>query len=261
MIRFVLAFAVGCLVGCADQDAPIPPLMVLTASDLVAAFDELVPRFEAMEGQRVDVVAGSSGQLATQIRHGAPADLFLSADAGFVDGLIADGRIDAQTRVAYAVGPLALAVPPGRTPPPHLGDLRLPAYATLTIANPDHAPYGMAAREALRTTGVWDELGPRLILAENVAQAVQFVRTGNVDVAVVALSLVHGADGATLPHRRVDPTLHAPLVQVAGVVEGSRQPDAARRFLEYLLSPEGQAILQGFGFEPPPTAAAEEPNR
>lgn len=235
--------------------------MVLAASDLVAAFDELVPRFEAMEGQRVDVVMGSSGNLATQIRHGAPADLFLSADAGYVDALIAVGRIDAETRTPYAVGPLAIAVPPGRTPPPHLGDLRLPTYGTLAIANPDHAPYGMAAREALRTTGLWDELGPRLILAENVAQAVQFVRTGNADAALVAVSLVRGADGATLPHRRVDPTLHAPLVQVAGVVEGSRQPDAARRFLEYLLSPEAQGILQGFGFEPPPSAAGVEPGR
>jgi molybdate transport system substrate-binding protein len=261
LIRIALAFAVLFLTGCDDPEATPPRLLVLAASDLVTAFDELVPRFEAMEGRRVDVVAGSSGNLATQIRHGAPADLFLSADAGFVDGLIADGRIDAQTRAAYAVGPLAVAVPPGRTPPSHLGELRLPAYATVSIANPDHAPYGMAAREALRTTGIWDELAARLIMAENVAQAVHLVRTGNVDAAVVALSLVHGPEGARLPFRRVDPAFHPPLVQVAGVVDGSAQPEAARRFLEYLLSPEGQAILRGFGFEPPPSAAAAEPGR
>ena len=256
----LLAFLLtGCdPAGSAGEDSrgsASPPLLVLAASDLIAAFDTLVPHFEGLHEVRVTVVFGSSGNLATQIRHGAPADLFLSADAGFVDRLIAEGLIDPESRTAYAVGPLALVVPPGRTAPSGLRELRDPAFRTLAIANPDHAPYGAAAAAALRTAGIWDEVVSRMVFAENVAQAVQLVRTGNADAALVAFSLVQDPTGPRLPLTRVDPALHPPLVQVAGVVQGSARPAAASRFLEFLVSAEGQAILRGFGFEPPGTTS------
>ncbi len=223
LLAFLLApLLTGCdPEGSAGEDTrepPSPPILVLAASDLIAAFDTLVPHFEGVHEVRVTVVFGSSGNLATQIRHGAPADLFLSADAGFVDGLIADGRVDPGSRTAYAVGPLALVVPPGRSLPADIRELRAPAFRTLAIANPNHAPYGAAARTTLRTAGIWDEVASRMVFAENVAQAVQFVRTGNADAALVALSLVQGPTGPRLPLTLVDPRLNPTLVQVAGVV-------------------------------------------
>lgn len=233
--------------GSGDDDA----LLILGASGLLAAFEELVPLFEDRTGARIDLVLGSSGNLSAQIGNGAPADLFFSANEGFMDDLIEAGRIEPGTRSVYAVGRLALVVPPGRVPPDGpagLGDSR---FGTLSIANPDHAPYGWAARKALRSVGLWETLSPRLVLGENVAQALQFVRTGNADAGIVALSLVMGVAGEPVPSRIVDDALHPPMLQVAGVVRGGRHPERARDFLDFILSDEGQAVLRRYGFESP----------
>ncbi len=234
--------------GASEQDA----LLVLGASDLLAAFEELVPLHEKRTGERIDVVLGSTGNLAAQIRNGAPADLFFSANEGFLDELIAAGRIEPDSRSVYAVGRLALVVPPGWELPEDELHLVEPRFRTISIANPDHAPYGWAAREALRTLGIWDQLQPRLVLGDNVAHALQFVSTGNAEGGLVALSLVTGPAGRGVPYRLVDAALHPSLLQVAGVVTGTRIPERASAFLAFVLSDEGQAILARYGFEAPP---------
>ncbi len=246
----VLALVLG-LAGC-DRNTPdaARPLLVLAASDLAPAFEELVPAFEARTGQPVDVVLGSTGNLASQIRHGAPADLFFAADEAFLDDLVERGRIDPETRRLYAVGRIVLVAPPGRPPPERLQELTgLPSVA---IANPEHAPYGRAARQALESAGVWEAVQARLVFGENIAHTLRFVETGNVDAAIVALSLVEGRH----PYRLVDAAHHQPLVQAAGVTAGSRNPRAAREFLDFVLSREGQVLLGRYGFEPPPEHAA-----
>jgi molybdate transport system substrate-binding protein len=240
--------------GSAGDEAR-PRILVLGASDLAAAFEELVPAFEARTGVRVDRVLGSSGNLAAQIRHGAPADVFLSADEAFVDDLIRAGRIDPDSRSFYAVGRVVVAVPPGRAPPAALSALADPAWETVAIANPDHAPYGRAGREALRSAGIWDAVAPRLILGENIAHTLQFVETGNADAGIVALSLVMGAHGRSVPYRLLDRALHAPLRQAGGRVLESAHPEAAERFLDFVMSPEGREILARYGFEPPDDGA------
>ncbi len=234
--------------GASGQDA----LLVLGASQLLAAFEELVPLHEERTGERIDVVLGSTGSLAAQIRNGAPADLFFSANEEFLDDLIAAGRVEPDSRAAYAVGRLALVVPPGSDLPEDEAHLVDPRFRTIAIANPDHAPYGWAAREALRTLGIWDELQPRLVLGDNVAHALQFVSTGNAEGGLVALSLVAGPAGSGVPYRLVDAALHPPMLQVAGVVTGTRMPERASAFLAFVLSDEGQAILARYGFEAPP---------
>lgn len=230
------------------------PLLVLAASDLTAAFEVLGPAYEAATGVALTVVFGSSGNLAAQIRSGAPADLYVSANEAFVDGLVSAGWIDPETRVEIAVGRLALVVPPGRTLPRALDDLSDPGYGVIAIANPEHAPYGLAARTALQEAGVWSELGDRVVMGENVVQALQYVRTGNADAGLVALGLVLSGDvegGSALPHRVVDADLHAPILQAAGVVRASPHAARAGDFLAWLTGPDGRAILRRFGFEPP----------
>jgi molybdate transport system substrate-binding protein len=240
------------------EDGAWPRILVLGASDLVAAFEELVPAFETRTGVRVDRVLGSSGNLAAQIRHGAPADVFLSADEAFVDDLIRAGRIDPASRSFYAVGRVVVAVPPGRAPPADLSALSEPTWETVAIANPDHAPYGRAGREALQSAGVWDALAPRLILGENIAHTLQFVETGNADAGIVALSLVMDAHGRSVPYRLLDRALHAPLRQAGGRVLESAHPEAAQHFLDFVMSPEGREILSRYGFEPPDDRAPGE---
>lgn len=231
-----------------DEEAD---LLLLAASDLGPAFEDLVPAYESRTGERIAVVLGSTGNLAAQIRHGAPADLFFSADESFMDALIAEGHVDAASRTVYATGRLALVVPAGRGLPPPLETLADPASGLIAIANPEHAPYGRAAREALVSMALWEGVTPRLVLGENVAHTLQFVRTGNADAGLVALSLVRGAPGEPLPYRVVEERLHVPLRQVAGITITTRQAERARAFLEFVVSSEGQEMLARYGFEPP----------
>ena len=226
-----------------------PRLLVLAASDLLHAFPEVVERFQARTGAGVDLILGSSGNLATQIDHGAPADLYFSANRHFVDRLEEQGHLVPGTRQNYAVGRLALVSAPGSPAPVQLSDLVRPEFQVITLANPEHAPYGMAAQEAIRTQGLWDRLAPRLVYAENIAQATQFVRTGNADAGVVALGILLGE--RSWDHHVVPAHLHAPLLQTAAVIQGSRHEAAARAFLDFVLADEGQAILARYGFEPP----------
>lgn len=253
-----LLVTTGAVSGCGAPASPgTEPLLVMGASDLQAAFRELVPLYEEQTGDRIDLVLGSTGNLAAQIRSGAPADVFFSANETFLEGLVDEGLIDPASRVLYAVGRLVLVVPSEARPPADLRRLSHPTYALVALANPEHAPYGMAAREALQTAGLWDELRGgngrpgRMVLGENVAQTHQLVTTGNADVGIVALGLVMGLPGPPSPYTVVDDALHAPLRQSAGVIRGSLRQERAQRFLDFVVSEEGQALLQRYGFESP----------
>jgi molybdate transport system substrate-binding protein len=227
-------------------------LLVLAASDLQGVLPEMVAEFEHTGGPAVDLVLGSSGNLAAQIENGAPADLFFSANQAFVDRLEDGGLLVPGTRRDYAIGRLALVAPPGVPPPARPGDLRSDRYGIIALANPEHAPYGAAAREALQAQGHWDAIASRAVLAENVAQAAQFVRTGNADAGIVAIGVVLGYQGWR--HELVPGDLHSPLVQTAAVVRGSAREEEARAFLALVTSARGAEMLARYGFEPPPEA-------
>jgi molybdate transport system substrate-binding protein len=238
--------------GCAGTDnTDRPPLLVLASANLQLAFEELVPVFEAASGVDADLVLGSSGNLSTQIRSGAPADIFFAADEAFVDDLIREGFLDEETRAVYAVGRVVIVVPPGRTPPSDLDALADSSYSVLAIANPEYAPYGVAARQALERAGVWSRVEPRVVLGENIAQAFQFVRSGNADAGLVALGAVAGGEGEPIPYTLVDAGLHDPLRQAAAVVAGSQSHDDAEALLDFVLSPRGQEIMVRYGYESP----------
>jgi molybdate transport system substrate-binding protein len=149
---------------------------------------------------------------------------------------------------AYARGRLVLVWRDGTRPPTSLEALGDARYQAVAIANPEHAPYGAAAREALGRLGIRHAVESRIVLGENVAQAYQFVETGNADVGLVALSVAL-ADGA--PHLPVPDSLHDPILQAAGVLERSTHPDA-RAFLDFVLGAEGQAMLAQHGLGPRP---------
>jgi molybdate transport system substrate-binding protein len=234
----------------ADADARPGVIRVLAASDLQVALPEVAAGFHARTGIAVELVFGSTGNLATQIENGAPADLFLAANESFVHRLDRGGHTDPASKRIYAVGRLAIAWPRGTPEPAGLASLSSPAYRTLAIANPEHAPYGAAAREALHEVGVWDTLARRLVLAENVAQVLQFVRSRNADAGIVALGVALGQPD--VPHRVVDAHLHAPLLQAGVVLRRSERPAEAAALLDELARGEGQAILRRFGFDPPP---------
>jgi molybdate transport system substrate-binding protein len=261
LLAAILLATILLLTACGSdgEEAGAGPLLVLAASDLAFAFDELVPLYEARTGDSVAVVLGSTGNLAAQLRHGAPGDLFFSANQSFLDGLIDAGRIEPTSRSLYAIGRVAVVVPRGRPTPTGPEAIDDPALRVIAIANPDHAPYGLAAREVLEGLGLWAGVEPRLVLGENVAHTLQFVRTGNADLGIVALSLLRGAPGEPLPHFLLDGALHRPLRQVAGVVTTSHRADRARAFLGFVLSSQGREILARYGFELPEPSIPEAP--
>jgi molybdate transport system substrate-binding protein len=239
--------------GCGEDQrvrrAVAEPLLVFAAADLQLALTELADRYTAGSGRRPDLVFGSTGNLAMQIENGAPADLFFAANQSFVERLAALGMVADGSRRVYAHGRLALVWRDGATQPHDLVALANPGYRAIAIANPEHAPYGVAAREALRAAGVWDQVRDRLVNGENIAHAYQFVRTGNADAGLVAVGLVLGP--GSRPHLVVPETLHSPLRQEAAVMRASPRSEEAIRFLEYVLSAEGQEVLRRYGFEPP----------
>ncbi len=239
---FTLATAVGPVVAQPKQ----PALTVYGAADLTGAFREIAALFEKGTGTKVVLVLGSTGNLAKQIEHGAPADIFFAANTTFVDDLQAKGAVIPETRQLYAQGRIVLAVPrDGKLSIPRLEDLRRPEVRRIAIANPEHAPYGRAAQQALQAAGVWDALKPRLVYGENVRHALQFIETGAVDAGIVARSV---ADTPAVRHVPIDPALHAPLNQIAAVVKRSARPELALAFLQFVNGPEGRPIMRRYGF-------------
>jgi molybdate transport system substrate-binding protein len=241
----------ACLVGIAGAAAPPPPatFTVFAASDLAFAFDEIIPRFERAAGVKVTLVLGSTGNLARQIEHGAPADVFFAADESFVDRLVVGGTLIGDSRALYAQGRLALAT--ARTAGPKLTDLRQLREARIrrvAIANPVHAPYGRAAREALTASGLWDAVQPKLVYGENIRQTLQYVQTGAVEAGVVARSIADVPEIAWVP---VDPTLHRPLNQTVAVVRRSPRPELGLSFVQFVNGSQGRAIMKRYGFRLP----------
>lgn len=232
------------------------PLQVAAAADLAVAMPALVAGFASSGGGEVVVTTGASGQLAMQLKAGAPYDVFLAANEGFVDDAIRAGACAAPSRAVYARGRLALVSRAGLTPPVEtvheLGDARL---AKIGIANPAHAPYGQAARTALTAAGVWNTVEPRLVLGDNVRQALQLVESGNVDAALVSHALV---GDSPLTVRAIDEALYPPLLQSLAVC-GDDHVDEATAFVRFVRSPAGQAILARHGFALPTTTPATAP--
>ena len=230
----------------AAQPAAVPALVVYAASDLDVAFREIKPLFEKATGARVTLVMGSTGNLAKQIEHGAPADVFFSANESFVDDLRAAGAVIPQTRTLYAQGRIVLAVPKKSViAVRELGDLLRPEVRRVAIANPGHAPYGRAAQEALERAGVWEKIKAKLVYGETIRHALQFVETGAVEAAIAALSI---ADVPGIAYAPIDPGLYAPLNQVAAVVKRSPHPDLSAAFIQFVNGAEGRPIMKRYGF-------------
>lgn len=234
------------------RGAPEAPLVVFAASDLAFALETLAPQFEAATGARTRLVLGSTGNLAKQIENGAPADVFFAANLAFVDQLAAAGAVRPETRTLYARGRIVLATA-SRTGIRLRGldDLARPEVRRIAIANPDHAPYGQAAREALEAAGLWAGLRPKLVYGENIRHALQFLETGAVDAAIVARSIAEVPGVAFVP---IDASLHRPLDQAAAVTTRSARPELGRALIRFVTGPEGRLVLERYGFEPPPRA-------
>ena len=234
----------------ADQ----PTIRVVAASDLKFALDEVIDRLEARRPDvQVNVSYGSSGMFLSQIQNGAPADLYLSADLSYPRQLVEEGEAEEKDLFAYAVGRLVLWVPEGSSEDPSKGlsVLTDPGVGKVSIANPEHAPYGVAAVAALKKSGVYAKVAPKLVLGENIAQAAEFVQSGNADAGLVAKSLVLADTTRGVGTWWELPADLYPRVDQGGVVLNDTAAHPGGLLREELLSKSGTAILARYGFTLP----------
>ena len=217
-----------------------PELIVAAASDLAPMESVLVNSYLKVKGISLRFVFGSSGLLARQIEQGAPYDVFLSADERIVRELEERAYLDHGSVRTYARGIVGLWSRGGRIR--RLEDLVGEGVTAVALANPSHAPYGAAAKAVLERRGLWERLKSKVVMGENVRQAMQFAESGNADAAIVSWTLIHRRGGIRLPAE-----WHAPISQAGGVVRGSSLMAAGRGFLEWLCGEQGQKILEAGG--------------
>jgi len=239
--RRILAAAL-LLVSAGVRGEKAPSLSVAAAANLRPALEEIRVQFERSTGIGVAISYDASGTLARRIIEGAAFDAFLSADASFLPA----EAIDADSRTSFALGTLALAVAKGRPAAKSVESLGDPRYARIAIAKPELAPYGRAAMQALERAGALSRVRARLVFADSVDDALKRVETGDADAAFVAVS---EARRTSLSWIEVPPGLYVPIRQEAAVIARSPNRAAARRFVDFLRSPESRAILiaQGYG--------------
>ena len=227
-------------------------LRIAAASDLASCIEDLNAGFkQSQPNTEFKVSLGSSGNFYTQIAAGGPFDVFLSADQSYPKQLAASGAAELSTLKPYAIGRLALWTmqPNVVLDLTRLGDAGIKRIA---IANPDHAPYGQAARAAMQQAGVWDTVSPKLVLGNNIVQAVQFVQTGNADVGLVAYSLLKSPALSGVGRSLLLPAQsHSPLIQAAIVTRYGKSNLLAASYVDFLQSNAARSTLQRCGFDLP----------
>jgi len=248
----VMLFVLPVALPCCRAQAAKREIHVLAASDLQPVLPTLADQFEHSSGITVTVSFGSSATLMTQILNGDPADLFLAADYTYPERVVAEGLADTPQPLPYARGTLVLWARKDSPLQPLTQDtLRGGKFASLAIANPDHAPYGLAAVSALRWIKLYDQLKPKFVIAENIAQTAQFVESGNAQLGMISLtsaSTAHMQEVGTFI--RIPPETYTAIRQCAVVMKKSGHRADAHAFLDWLRSPAVQQSLPKYGLDP-----------
>lgn len=224
-------------------------ITVAAAADLKFAMDEIVTEFNKTNStNKVEVIYGSSGKFHTQIQQGAPYDLYFSADIAFPRELAKHGMASSEV-TPYAVGRVVLWSASMDASKLQLTSLAEPNINRIAIANPKHAPYGKRAEEALRSSGLWDKVEPKLVYGENIAHTAQFVQTGNAQVGIVALSLALNPDLSSKGGYWLIPdNLHQPLEQGFVITKKAAENKLAKQFADYMSASAARAIMTRYGF-------------
>lgn len=227
-------------------DPPRAEIIVAAAADLRFAFTEIARLFEEQSGHQVTLVFGSTGQLVQQIENGAPYDVIAAANVDYIRQL-ADQKLVFENSVAlYARGRIVLAV--NRRAGVLLTELEGlldPKIQHIAIANPAHAPYGLAAQQALESAGIWEDVQPRLVYAENVRQALQYIQSGDAEAGIIALSV---ANVPEITWTLIDESLHQPLDQALAIVTSSSHQQLASQFIAFINGKNGRLIMRRYGF-------------
>jgi molybdate transport system substrate-binding protein len=240
----LLAAAVfACTAGAAE-------VHVAVAANFSAPMKDIAAEFERDTGHKVVASSGPTGGLYTQIRNGAPFEVFLAADEGTPAKLEREGAIVPGSRFTYAVGRLVLWSAATGVVDGEGAVLKRNAFRHLAIANPKTAPYGLAATQVLERLGLAEAVRPKLVEGTNISQVYQFVASGNAELGFVALSQVYkdgrlGAGSAWI----VPAELYEPIRQDAAILASGRDNPAAQALADYLKGPKAAAVIRAYGYE------------
>jgi molybdate transport system substrate-binding protein len=259
LLRAAIFVACAIVMACLSPlAANAESLTVAAAADLRFAFRDVAARFQQQGTDQLRISYGSSGNFFSQIKNGAPYDLFFSADVQYPQKLATAGLIEPGTIHEYAAGKIVIWVPAASKLDLSRGlDVLVdPGVHKIAIANPEHAPYGRAAVAALQHDAIYDKVKGKVVMGEDVSQTAQFVQSGNADAGILALSL------ALAPPMRergrfviIPPNSHPPIIQAACVIRATRHLEMAKRFLEFMKRPATVATMEKYGFVLPTTVA------
>jgi len=252
MIRKIALFVLLGFFSSASFAQKADRILIGAASDLKFALDSVVSAFKNIDSRPVTVTYGSSGKLFEQISNSAPFDLYFSADISYPD-LLKEKGLAASDVYPYGIGRIVLWSKKLDPTKDGMRSLLSPSVRKVAIANPNHAPYGQRAREAMAYYQVYGAVEGKLVLGENISQTAQFVTTGAADIGVVALSLAMSPtmkkQGGT--YYLIPDSSHAPLLQGAIITRRAMGNDLAKSFFDFVKSEEAKAILAYFGFTKP----------
>ncbi len=244
-LRLILLFLLGTQF-CAGQE-----ITIAAAADLQFAMQDISAQFQKQTGSSVKITYGSSGNFYQQLQNGAPFDMFFSANVDYARKLDAAGLAESGSLYPYATGKIVLWVPNESKidVSKGLSSLLDPSAKKVAIANPEHAPYGQAAVAALRKEGLYDKVSGRLVLGENISQAATFVASGAADAGIVALAL------AVSPNMKdkgryveIPADEYPPIEQACVILKSAKDKETARKFLEFIKTPQVKDIFRGYGF-------------
>ena len=232
-------------------------ITVAAAADLTFVFKEIGARFQKETGNSIKLSYGSSGNFFSQIKNGAPYDMFFSADVSFPKKLETAGLTVPGSLYEYATGKVVIWVPSKSKLDINQGLKVLldPGIAKIAIANPVHAPYGAAAVAALQHEGIYDQVKPKIIQGDNILQTAQFVQSGNADIGLIALSLALAPPMKSAGRYFEIPSAdYPPVIQAVVILKSAKDKDTSEKFLKFLKEPATVALMQQYGFVPPGAA-------
>ncbi len=242
----LIIFFLGLVFAPNPASADDRKITVAAASDLAFALKDIAANYEKETGAKVVLSFGSTGMLAKQISEGAPFDVFFAADVKYINELKEKGFMTPGTVELYAQGRIVLAANKvSGVEAKQLSDLLKPEIKHVAIANPEHAPYGKAAMEALQSKGLWEGVKPKLVYGENIRQTLQYIQTGNAQAGIIALSI---AAVPEISYTAIEPSLHKPINQAAGVVKSTKEASLAIGFIKYVNGKTGRLIMKKYGF-------------
>jgi molybdate transport system substrate-binding protein len=233
-------------------------ITVAAAADLTFAFQDVAAKYQKDTGNSVKFSYGSSGNFFSQIKNGAPFDMYFSADIAYPKMLEAAGLTEPGTLYEYAVGKIVIWVPNASTLDLKSGleVLTDPHINKIAIANPQHAPYGKAAVAAMKHEGVYNKVSSKLVMGENIAQTAQFVQSGNADIGILALSLAVAPNLKDKGRYVVIATSdYPPIEQAAIILKSSQKKEAAQHFMDFLKTPAIVTLMRSYGFTVPDSPA------